>query len=677
MKIFLADLGHNQLTLSSDVYPLGIANLAAYIQAYSELAKAPMIKIFREPEELYEALSEDFPDLLGLSNYAWNHELSLHFARHVKRKSPNVLTVMGGPNFPLTAEGRKNYLKIKPEIDAVVCGPTYEGERAFLNTIKRFSEVKHSVKAFHEEPLSGNVWIDRKTEELIQGEEVKRINDLDEIPSPYLTGWMETFLKSGYFPIMQITRGCPFSCAYCCSSLKANNKPTKHSIENIQADLLYLANRINPEIPLCFADDNFGMYPWDEEVADFIAYLQKKFNWPRYIRTTTGKNKYRRIIRVARKIGGILPLTAAVQSLNPVVLKNIKRTNISLESFSKLQKEILTQGMQSYGELILCLPGESKHSFIDAIDKLLDLGVQRISAHQLMLLDGSPLSTKASRKQWGFETRFRVVARNIGKYIDEPVVEVEEIVVETPTLSFDDYLGIRVFHLLLTIFYYEGNYEEAFQYANQEGVKPSALIAELQSMLDQAPARFKSLIGDFVRESKEELFQTKEECIDWAHRNFEGLLNGSTGGNLLSKYSMEGRFFWAQESMDFMEAGITSLFTQSSLKLTLDKLRAVMDYLRAVLLHAPFLKTLASEPTWRTLYNIEAWRADGYTKALDAYRYPKPQMFHTTVEPERKELIESRIRTFGEHPAGLGKFTRTMFAKDLRRTLLSNKAIKE
>jgi hypothetical protein len=52
-------------------------------------------------------------------------------------------------------------------------------------------------------------------------------------------------------------------------------------------------------------------------------------------------------------------------------------------------------------------------------------------------------------------------------------------------------------------------------------------------------------------------------------------------------------------------------------------------------------------------------------------------MFHTTVEPERKELIESRIRTFGEHPAGLGKFTRTMFAKDLRRTLLSNKAIKE
>jgi hypothetical protein len=39
------------------------------------------------------------------------------------------------------------------------------------------------------------------------------------------------------------------------------------------------------------------------------------------------------------------------------------------------------------------------------------------------------------------------------------------------------------------------------------------------------------------------------------------------------------------------------------------------------------------------------------------------------VEPEKKALIENRLATFGEHPAGLGKFTRTMFARDLRRIL--------
>jgi hypothetical protein len=46
------------------------------------------------------------------------------------------------------------------------------------------------------------------------------------------------------------------------------------------------------------------------------------------------------------------------------------------------------------------------------------------------------------------------------------------------------------------------------------------------------------------------------------------------------------------------------------------------------------------------------------------------QALPTTVEPSRRALIETKVATFGEHPSGLGKFTRTMFAQDLRRTLL-------
>jgi len=41
------------------------------------------------------------------------------------------------------------------------------------------------------------------------------------------------------------------------------------------------------------------------------------------------------------------------------------------------------------------------------------------------------------------------------------------------------------------------------------------------------------------------------------------------------------------------------------------------------------------------------------------------------LDEKRKAVIENRIRTFGEHPAGLGKFTRTMFARDFRRTVIS------
>ena len=82
MRIFLADLGHNVVTKTSDVYPLGVANLAAYAKAYAKSPTPLSFEIFREPEELKAALDSSPPDVLGLSSYSWNHHLALSFARH-------------------------------------------------------------------------------------------------------------------------------------------------------------------------------------------------------------------------------------------------------------------------------------------------------------------------------------------------------------------------------------------------------------------------------------------------------------------------------------------------------------------------------------------------------------------------------------------------------------------
>ncbi len=671
MRIYLADLGHNQLTLSSDVYPLGVANLAAYAQKYFPTSNSLDIHLFREPEDLKSALDSTAPDILGLSSYAWNHELSLHFAHYAKIKTPNVLTLLGGPNFPLTTDEQESFLRSLSYIDAAVRGPTYESERAFLNIIQRFHEVQRSIEGLQEESVPGNMWINRKTGAFIKGNEVDRILDLDEIPSPYLGGWMDPFFRTGYFPMMQISRGCPFQCTFCNSAVVSNNKVNRHSVENIKADLYYIAKRIRPEIALCFADDNFGMYSWDEEVADYIAYLQDEFHWPQYIRTTTGKNKQERILRVMKKTRASLPMTAAVQSMDPDVLKNIERSNIKLETYTEIQKEVQKQGMQSYGELILCLPGETKKSFMKGIKDLLDAGVSRVSAHQLMLLHGAPLSNPESRTKWGLKTQFRVVARNIGNYTGTPIIEVEEIVVETPTFSFQEYLETRVFHLLLTIFYYENNFEEPFRFAQHYGIKPFEIIVCLESLLAQAPQAFKSLIDDFIRESKEQLFPSKEECLAWALENFDALVSGTVGGNELSKYSMLGRFYLTTPALEFLEMGLRkSLGVQLLNCEDTDPLGTIMSYLKCILLHVPFNSVLSEHPQWTSWYDIEAWQAEGFNKPLKSYQFPQMKCYSTVVDPDRAALIKSRISAFGEHPSGLGKFTRTMFAKELRRSLV-------
>lgn len=664
MLIYLADPGHNQLTFSSDVYPLGIANLASYAAAYAAIDEPLEFRLFREPQDLIAAIDDTLPDVLGLSSYSWNHELSRYLARYAKSKRPDLPVLMGGPNFPLTRAEQQSFLSEMPEIDVAVRGATYESERAFANLIRRLAEVGCSIDGLMEEPVPGNIWIDRRRDEFVDGGELQRILDLDEIPSPYLNGMLDGFFETGYFPLMQIARGCPFSCQFCNSSVPSNSKIYRHSIENVKADLDYIVERVRPEITLCFADDNFGMYPDDEEIADYLGHLQEKHNWPRYIRTTTGKNKSERIIRVMRKVRGAMPMTAAVQSLNPEVLNNIKRSNISLDTYADIQKEVQAQGMQSYGELILCLPGETRESFMKAVRDLLDAGVKRVSAHQLMLLHGAPLSDPESRRHHGFETRFRVVARNIGNYTGEPVVEVEEMVVKTPIFSFDDYLDTRVFHLLLTIFYYEGNFEEAFEFARNHGLSPFDLVVRLQGMLDRAPERFRRLIDDFLTESREELFDSREECIAWARENFDRLVDGTLGGNLLSKYSLTGRFLVLDEALQFLHAGISGDSVDP------EQLDAVIGYLKAVMLSSPFGESLRQTPEFVTVYDVDAWSRANYESPLPAYRIDQPVRFLTTVPDDQRKLIESRIATFGEHPAAIGKFTRTMFARDLRRRLV-------
>ena len=669
MRIYLADLGHNLLTLSSDTYPLGVGNIAMYLREYLDAPSELDISIYREPQDLKAALDAAPPDVLGLSNYAWNEELSLQFARFAKALRPDMLCVMGGPNWPLVESVQEDFLRRATGIDVYIDGPTYEGERGMLNLIRRFVDVGQRVEGIFEEQVAANAWIDPSSGAFVKGAPETQIRDLDEIPSPYLAGLMDPYFETGYFPLMQISRGCPFTCSFCNSGVTSNSKVRAHSIERVLADLDYISERVKPDIALCFADDNFGMYPRDEEIADYIGHLQNTRSWPKYIRTTTGKNKGDRIIRVMRKVRGTLPMTSAVQSMNPVVLENIKRKNIKLETYQELQEELKGQGMKSYGELIMCLPGETRESFLDAVEKFLDSGAKRVSSHQLMLLHGAELANPESRERFGLNTRWRVVARNIGDYIGEPVIEVEEMVVETPTISFDTYLELRNFHLLLTIFFYEGNFEESFEFAHKMGLKPFDLCVQLLARLDEAPAEFRAVLDDFEREGKEELFDSRNEVLAWASEKFEGLVSGDIGGNLLSKYSMIGRFYATAPAIDFLHASIAAGLEECAAEYDPEQLSAVIDYQKAVALCTPFAETIQADVEWTSRWDVDAWIASGFEGELAEHRFETKRTFVGKVDAERRSLIMTKVETFGEHPSGLGKFTRTMFARDLRRRL--------
>ena len=109
MKIYFGDLTHDTITISNEAFPLNVGYVAAYLlKAYPD-AK---VEIFKYPSELKERIDSKVPDILALSNYPWNRNLSLEFFRYVKSIQPKTLTLMGGPNISYGSAHQLDFLRI-------------------------------------------------------------------------------------------------------------------------------------------------------------------------------------------------------------------------------------------------------------------------------------------------------------------------------------------------------------------------------------------------------------------------------------------------------------------------------------------------------------------------------------------------------------------------------------
>ena len=122
-------------------------------------------------------------DIVGFSTYVWNGRISLEIARRLKEKKPKIVTVFGGPQVPgYAAEG---FLRDNPFVDIAVHN---EGERAFVQLLDQHPHIDGSV-------ISGVSFIGRDGD-FHHNPSGPRIRNLDEIPSPFLSGVLDRLLES-------------------------------------------------------------------------------------------------------------------------------------------------------------------------------------------------------------------------------------------------------------------------------------------------------------------------------------------------------------------------------------------------------------------------------------------------------------------------------------------------
>ena len=282
IKIWLVDPTYTQQQISSESMPAAIGGIATFTEKHLKLTNP--IRLFKYPEKLIFALEREIPDVIGFSNYMWNSELSFAIARRIKEYAGDTIIVMGGPNYPVVSAEQESFLRNHPEIDFYIKG---EGEVAFANLIAELirSEMKkNNIKS----ELPSVHYISSEGKTMISSY-VERVKDLTEIPSPYLEGKMDEFFDGKLQPVIQTTRGCPFSCTFCVEGMSYYSKIYRNNQEKIRDELNYIGKKMQlvrkkgGRNDLWLVDSNFGMYSEDLETCKSIAECQSKYQWPEYV----------------------------------------------------------------------------------------------------------------------------------------------------------------------------------------------------------------------------------------------------------------------------------------------------------------------------------------------------------------------------------------------------------
>lgn len=534
LKIILGDLRHHTVGRHSVFAPIGIGYIASYLLSKFNSEEVE-VRLFDKPEEIFACIDDWNPDIIGLANYCWNTNLSKTVFEYAKNKNPKIISVSGGPEFPVDHEECRNYLLKRSELDLYVYR---EGEAAFFELVKKI-KAGIDINDLKSHPQSGTMSINPESKELVVGEALPRLKNLDEIPSPYLTGLMDKWLNGNYAPAIEITRGCPFTCTYCTASYSWFNLASRFSVERMKQELSYLAERmINyPNVLLLICDTNFGMTEHDEKIAEHMSFLQDKYNWPNAFSTTTGKGNYDRILRVSSMLKNKMLVSVSVQTLNDKTLEVIKRRNLPLDKYKELQQKIKDMQMNAQAELIVPMPEETKESFLGAIKILLDCAVESITTYTCMLLKGTPLASKESREKYKMKTRFRLLPRQFGEYRGKKCFEIEEVCVANSTMSFDDYLDCRGLTLISALLA-DDQFNFIRKHLKELNLEIYDFMIQMWKIIKSGEGEVSSIYNGYIEESKKELFVSEEDIYSYFsnQENYNKLLSVELGDNLLRKY---------------------------------------------------------------------------------------------------------------------------------------------
>lgn len=390
-------------------------------------------------EELANQLSKN--DIVAFSTYVWNRNYNFKLAQRVKELNPNVFVLFGGPEPPIT--NPNIFVDIMPFCDVVVKG---EGEYTFATLIENWINGNDYT---HIPGLLIN--INGKCKDTGAGE---RINDLDSVPSPYLSGIFDSILpmEKEWNAVIETNRGCPYKCTFCDWGSLTYSKVKKFNLTRVFHEIEWMSeNKIGY---MDVADANFGIFiERDNMIVDKLIEVQTKNGYPYRTGWSWAKNQQSEVVQIAKKLikSGHFNngLTISLQSMDENTLNTIKRNNMGINKINEIFAECRKDGVPLNVELILGLPGETLQSWENTMYGVFEVGQHdSVEVWQAQILENAEMNLS---QRLLFDIRGQKVLDYFPNGIDNEAPEYSEIVTQTSTMSLNQMVeGYKLSWFLIT-----------------------------------------------------------------------------------------------------------------------------------------------------------------------------------------------------------------------------------
>lgn len=452
--------------------------------------------------EVLRGIAASAADWILFSTYIWNAEYVCKLLPEIKKILPSCVLGAGGPEF---GYGAKKYLMNIPALDFVIFG---EGEETFREMItecagapksllSRLADIKGIYYRAGERKNSEGTG-DAGSEISFTGNR-DLIHNLDDIPFPYpeiVAGTADPDHKIYYY---ESSRGCPFSCSYCLSSV--DKRVRFKSLERACSELqIFLDNNIKL---VKFVDRTYNLD--ENHYIGIWDYIMKHHN---------GKTMFHfeieaeylsdKALDFLQQIPeGMMQFEMGVQSANKKTLAAINRSTNVEELAEKIRR--IPRTIHQHLDLIAGLPYEDLESFGLSYDFVMDLRPDALQLGFLKILGGTQMEKYAKENGW--------------KWMESPAYET----FSTPYLSFEDIAFLKDMETVTDAYWNKGSFACTMNYVFRKASPWKFFCALVEYgrnvgafLQARREAYWFELINDFVM---------KEKFTEFADSNSDGDLD--------------------------------------------------------------------------------------------------------------------------------------------------------